>query len=71
MSTSQIEHLISMINQISSNNNYKKTDEETASFVANHIKKFWARSMKAQILRYAVEDGAGLSNASRIALTHL
>jgi len=71
MSTSQIQHLISMINQISSNNNYKKSDEETASFVANHIRNFWARSMKEQILRYATEDGSELSNASRIALTQL
>lgn len=71
MSTSQIQHLISMINQISSNNNYKKTDEETAEFVANHIKNFWARSMKKEILHYAAEDGSELSNASRIALSHL
>ncbi|MBL4764531.1 MAG: formate dehydrogenase subunit delta [Colwellia sp.] len=71
MSTSQIQHLISMINQISSNNNYKKSDEETASFVANHIRSFWARSMKEQILQYAAEDGSELSNASRIALTQL
>lgn len=71
MSTSQIQHLISMINQISSNNNYKKTDEETAEFVANHIKNFWARSMKKKILQYAEKDGSELSNASRIALTQL
>ncbi len=71
MSTSQIQHLISMINQISSNNNYKKTDEETAEFVANHVKNFWARSMKKEILQYAEKDGSELSNASRIALTQL
>jgi formate dehydrogenase subunit delta len=71
MSNSQIHYLVDMINQISSNNNYKKTDEETAHFVANHIKSFWARSMKEKILHYANEDGAKLSNASRIALTHL
>ena len=71
MSTSQIQHLISMINQISRNNNYKKTDEETAEFVADHIKKFWARSMKKDILHYAAQDGSKLSNASKIAISHL
>lgn len=71
MSISQLSHLIRMINQISNNNNYKKTDEETAEFVANHIKNFWARSMKEQILHYAAEDGAELSNVSRVALSYL
>jgi len=40
MIASQIQHLISITNQISSNNNYKKSDKETAGFVAEHIKKF-------------------------------
>lgn len=69
MSTSQIQHLISMINQISSNNNYKKSDEDTAKIVANHVKKFWARSMREKILQYAAEDGSKLSNAVKIALS--
>ncbi|MFQ3195009.1 MAG: formate dehydrogenase subunit delta, partial [Colwellia sp.] len=34
MSSSQIDNLISMLNQIANNNNYKKTDEETAMIVA-------------------------------------
>lgn len=71
MSNSHVHYLVNMINQISSNNNYKKSDEETAHFVANHIKNFWARSMKEKILHYAKEDGAKLSNASKIALTQL
>lgn len=71
MGTSQIEHLISMINQIASNNNYKSTDEQTAQVVATHLKKFWARSMKQQILKYASEDGSELSEASRLALLQL
>lgn len=71
MSSSQTQHLISMINQIASNNNYKRNDEETAQVVATHIKKFWARSMKQQILQYASDDGSELSNASKLALTQL
>jgi hypothetical protein len=52
MSTSQFQHLLSMINQISSNNNYKKIDEETAEFVADHIKKFWTRAIKKYLTLY-------------------
>lgn len=68
MSTSQLEHLISMINQIASNNCYNKSDEETADFVAHHLKMFWAISMQDKLLQYMKDDGADLSNASKIAL---
>ncbi|MBA6288756.1 MULTISPECIES: formate dehydrogenase subunit delta [unclassified Colwellia] len=71
MSSSQIDNLISMLNQIETNNNYKKTDEETAMIVANHVKKFWARSMKANITKYADSDGAQLSPAIKLALAQL
>jgi formate dehydrogenase subunit delta len=71
MSSSQIDNLISMLNQIANNNNYKKTDEETAIIVANHVKKFWARSMKANIIKYADSDGSQLSPTIKLALAQL
>ncbi|MBA6342212.1 formate dehydrogenase subunit delta [Colwellia sp. MB02u-10] len=71
MSSSQIDNLISMLNQIANNNNYKKTDEETAMIVANHVKKFWARSMKANITKYADNDGSQLSSIIKLALAQL
>lgn len=71
MSSSQIDNLISMLNQIADNNNYKKTDEETAMIVANHVKKFWARSMKANIIKYADSDGSQLSPTIKLALDQL
>jgi len=71
MSSSQIENLVSMLNQIANNNNYKKTDEETAKIVANHVKKFWARSMKETIVNHAVSDGAQLSIIIKIAIAQL
>ncbi|MBA6328295.1 formate dehydrogenase subunit delta [Colwellia sp. MB02u-6] len=71
MSSSQIDNLISMLNQIANNNNYKKTDEETAMIVANHVKKFWARSMKANIIKYADSDGSQLSPTIKLALAQL
>ena len=69
--SSQIQHLITMVNQIASNNNYKKNDDETAQIVVNHLRKFWARSMKVQILQYAKDDGVKLSNAAKIAVFQL
>jgi formate dehydrogenase subunit delta len=71
MTSSQVKNLISMLNQISDNNNYKKTDEEAAKVVANHIKKFWAPSMRDSITKYSAEGGSELSNISKLALTHL
>ena len=71
MSSSQIDNLISMLNQIADNNNYKKTDEETAMIVANHVKKFWARSMKVNIIKYADSDGSQLSPTIKLALAQL
>jgi formate dehydrogenase subunit delta len=68
MSSTQIKNLVSMLNQIANNNNYKKTDEETAKIVANHIQKFWARSMREKMKLYAAEDDAELSNVAKLAL---
>ena len=39
--------------------------------VATHIKKFWARSMKQQIINYAESDGLELSPVSRLAVKRL
>jgi len=71
MSSSQIKTLVSMLNQIADNNSYKKTDEETAAVVADHVKKFWARSMKENIIKYANSDGSALSPAIKLALAQL
>ncbi|MFQ3235761.1 MAG: formate dehydrogenase subunit delta [Paraglaciecola sp.] len=71
MSSSQITNLVSMLDQIANNNNYKKTDEETAKIVANHIQKFWARSMRDRMTQYAAEGGPELTNVSKLALAQL
>lgn len=71
MNNSQVENLVSMLNQIASNNNYKKTEEETALIVANHVKKFWARSMKKTIVSHAASDEAQLSITIKIAIAQL
>ena len=71
MSSSQIKNLVSMLDQIANNNSYKKTDEETARIVANHLQKFWARSMRDKMTQYLSDDGPELTNVSKLALAQL
>nr|WP_297348422.1 formate dehydrogenase subunit delta [uncultured Glaciecola sp.] len=71
MSGTQIKNLVSMLNQIANNNNYKKTDEETAKIVANHLQKFWAPSMRNKMTKYLADDGPELTNVSKLALAQL
>lgn len=71
MSDQQLQHLIKMINQIGANNLHHDTDDEAAEMVAKHLKKFWAPSMRAQLLEYAAADGDGLAPLSRLALFKL
>ena len=60
-----------MINQISDNNVHHGDAEATAAVVANHIRKFWARSMKRQIIDYALTDGSELNAISKLAVAEL
>lgn len=71
MSKSQIQNLVSMLHQIVDNNSYKKTDEETATIVVNHLNKFWAPSMREKIVEYAATDEAELSEAAKLAVAKL
>ncbi|WP_245392567.1 formate dehydrogenase subunit delta [Salinicola halimionae] len=63
--------LIKMINQIGANNLHHGNDAQAAELVATHLKKFWARSMKHQIIDYANTDGSELSPVSRLAIARL
>ncbi len=60
MSHSQLDQLIIMANQIA-DNNHLDTDAESVEFIAMHIKKFWARSMKEELIAYANEGGDKLN----------
>ncbi|ARS52147.1 formate dehydrogenase subunit delta [Kushneria konosiri] len=63
--------LIKMVNQISLNNRYHDSDEAAAEQIAGHLKKFWARDMKRQIIDYAEQDGSELDPLSRLAVSRL
>jgi formate dehydrogenase subunit delta len=71
MSQLQLESLIRMVNQIGANNSHHENDELAAEAVANHLKKFWARSMKRQLADYAERDGEQLSPISKKAVEKL
>jgi formate dehydrogenase subunit delta len=59
--------LVRMINQISANVNYQPADEAAAT-VASHLNRFWAPSMRTQLLEFAAGGGAGLDDLSQQAL---
>lgn len=71
MSHNQLDTLIHMANQIAANNSHYGTEAEAAERVLTHLKKFWARSMKQQILDYLNEDGSQLSPLARTAIARL
>jgi len=71
MSNVELEHLVSMSNQIADSIAIGESDDLTAPKVAAHIKRFWARSMKAKIISYAESDGAGLKPVTKKAISLL
>jgi formate dehydrogenase subunit delta len=60
--------LVRMVNQIAANVSYQPADEAAAS-VANHLNRFWAPSMRAQLLAYVASGGAGLDDLALQAIT--
>ena len=67
MSRTELQHLIKMMNQISANMALAESDESgelAAAKVADHIKRFWARSMREIIISYAESDGEELQPVS-------
>ncbi|GAB4306052.1 MAG: hypothetical protein Kow0083_16020 [Methylophaga sp.] len=70
MSHNQLDTLIRMINQIAANNRAYQT-EEAAERVANHVKRFWARSMKQMMIDYYLSDGEALCPVAKQAVGRL
>ena len=67
MEDRELNHLIAMINQIADNLVTGDT-VHSAEKVADHINRFWARSMKQQIIHYAEHDGRLLHPVARQAV---
>lgn len=72
MSESDVEHLVTMANQIAEHLSHGVADDATAADkTVNHIKRFWARSMKQKIKAYATAGGAELSTVASLAVERL
>lgn len=60
-----------MLDQIIANNLHQGDDDKVANVAADHLHKFWARSMKQQIITYANESPAELSALARSTVAKL
>jgi formate dehydrogenase subunit delta len=64
----EIEQLIKMANQIADNLAFH---EDAVERTADHMKRFWAPSMRQQLIAHGAEGGDGLNPAVRLALQRL
>jgi len=71
VSDQQLNNLIKMLDQIIANNLHQGDDDKVADVAADHLHKFWARSMKQQIITYANESPAELSALARSTVAKL
>jgi len=60
-----------MANQISENLNAHLSDEDTATQVCAHLKSFWARSMKRDIIQYSQQGDNKLAPIVKAAVQQL
>lgn len=71
MSDQQLANLIKMIDQIIANNLHHGNDDQVADVAAGHLQKFWARSMKQQVIAYANDNPLELSPLARSTIAKL
>ena len=62
------EHLVRMANQIAANFRFH---EDAANRVADHLRRFWAPSMKHQLLAFSASNPAELDPLVREAVRQL
>lgn len=67
----QLASLIKMVNQIAANMPQQEAPDQNAEKVAAHIRRFWPRSMKRDIIQYAQNDGDELSQLAKLAVKRL
>lgn len=65
MSGQQLNNLIKMLDQIIANNRHHADDDKVTDVAADHLQKFWARSMKQQVIAYANDNPSELSGLAR------
>jgi formate dehydrogenase subunit delta len=57
----EITHLVTMVNQIGDFFDAYPNKEEAKKELLNHIKKFWAKEMRNQLIAHAQGSGENLS----------
>jgi formate dehydrogenase subunit delta len=66
-----IEHLVSMANDIGEFFDSELGPQESPQGIALHISRYWEPRMRAAIIGYAAEGGAGLSLSALAAVKSL
>ena len=64
----EIENLVKMANQIADNLGFH---DDAVERTADHLRRFWAPSMRQQLLDYSAAGGDGLKPAARAAVQRL
>jgi formate dehydrogenase subunit delta len=64
----EIENLVKMANQIADNLGFH---DDAVERTADHLRRFWAPSMRQQLLDYSAAGGDGLKPAARAAVRRL
>ena len=60
MANREVNHLVSMANDIAANLSFQANADAK---IADHINRFWAPRMRGLLLEYAANEGEGLSQA--------
>lgn len=71
MSDTTTLHLIEMANQIALNLRYGKEQAECVNEVAKHIQRFWAPSMRVQLIALVAQNDPQVNPLVNIAVTQL
>ena len=69
--TAKYDSIVKMSNQIADNIGLHLSSEQAADKVCNHIRLFWAKSMKNNLIKYYQEDGERLGSTTKLAVEKL
>ena len=69
--TTKYDSIIKMSNQIADNIGMHLSTEQAADKVLNHIRLFWAKSMKEDLIFYYKSDGTLLNNVVKLTVEKL
>jgi formate dehydrogenase subunit delta len=64
----ELDRLVKMANQIADN---FEVHDDVIERTADHLRRFWAPSMRQKLAEHAANGGDGLKVATRAALNHL